>query len=249
MWRSRTSGLNRSSRRICSSDRVSRRFAVVFSRRSRRSCLVSRPWRCQTPHPAGGDLDALQHQLLGNPHRPVAGMFQGVVEDGLLDLGRYPVGMLASGAGQTVDQAVGAVGLEVATDLVELLPAVDHHLTGFGDIAEVGGQLQQRQLASCYLLLRGHVALRSGRINVQRHHPDPASKRHVAAMCQVSTVSAHTEGRATPVPRGWPSPPLVGRGPKLLALDRHRVSFRHQPRPLDCSHWVGSAGLCLCSRR
>ena len=153
-------------------------------------------------HAAGGDLDALQHQLLGNPQRPVAGMFQGVVQDGLLDLGRYPVGMRPSGAGHTVDQTVGAVSLEVATDLVELLSAVAHHLAGPGDVAEVGGQFQQRQFAPCYLLLRGHVALRSGRIDVQRHHPNPASKRHghtrprgggCGRMCQAITVSAQAE--------------------------------------------------------
>jgi hypothetical protein len=56
-------------------------------------------------HPAGGDLHAPQHQLLGDPQGAVAGMLQTVVEDGLLDLGRHPVGVRTSGAGQPVDEA------------------------------------------------------------------------------------------------------------------------------------------------
>jgi hypothetical protein len=43
----------------------------------------------------GGDLDAAQHQLLGNAHRPVAGIGQGVVQDRLLHrLGHVVVGKL-----------------------------------------------------------------------------------------------------------------------------------------------------------
>ena len=44
-----------------------------------------------------------------------------MIEDRGFDLGRDPVGMRPLRPGQPVDQPVGAVGLEVAADLVELL--------------------------------------------------------------------------------------------------------------------------------
>jgi len=71
---------------------------------------------------AGGDLDGLEPQFLLDPHRAVAGMGKRVSEHGLLDLGRHPIGVRSLGAGQAVDQPFGSVGLEVASDLVELLP-------------------------------------------------------------------------------------------------------------------------------
>src|SRR3546814_6672998 len=91
-----------------SASRVILRSAVAFPRRSRRSWRVSRLWRDQHPaHPAGGDLHAPQHLLLGNPQGTVAGMLQAVVEDGLLDLGRHPVGVRSPGAWPAVDEALG----------------------------------------------------------------------------------------------------------------------------------------------
>lgn len=118
-------------------------------------------------HHAGGDLDALQHQLLRyphlrDPHRPVARMGQRVIEDGGLDRLGQPVGMWSARPGQPIDQTGRAVSLEVAADLVELLAAVADQLAGLGHITEVRCQLQQAQLAACYLLFRGHVALRQG---------------------------------------------------------------------------------------
>ena len=111
---------------------------------------------------AGGDLDAAQHQLLSDPQRAMAGMGERVVEDRLLDLGRHPVGVRAAGAGQPVEQPLGAVGLEVPADLVELLARIAHHPAGFADVAELGRELEQAALAPCYLLFRGHVDLRFG---------------------------------------------------------------------------------------
>ena len=89
----------------------------------------------------------------------VAGMIQAVRQDRLLDLAGDPVGVWPSGARQAIDQAVCAVGLVVASDLVELLPAVAHDPAGPGHVVELGGQLQQRELAPCYLVFRGHVSL------------------------------------------------------------------------------------------
>jgi hypothetical protein len=48
-------------------------------------------------------------------------MGETVVEHGLLQLLADAVGMGRAGARQAVEQALGAVGLEVAADLVELL--------------------------------------------------------------------------------------------------------------------------------
>jgi hypothetical protein len=47
-----------------------------------------------------------------------------------------------------VEQAFGAVGLEVAADLLELLAAVAHHPTGLGNVAQVGGQLGAHDIGS-----------------------------------------------------------------------------------------------------
>jgi hypothetical protein len=91
-----------------------------------------------------------------------------MVEDGLLDLGGNAVGMRATRARKAVHQTIGAIGLEVAADLVELLAAVTHELAGFGDVAEVGCEVEQAELAPCYLLFRGHVALRRG-VDVARN--------------------------------------------------------------------------------
>ena len=136
------------------------RSAVVFSSRSSRSCLVSRPWRSRrrARRPTTTWMPA-QAQLLLDPHRAVAGMRQRMVEHRLLDLGRAPGWDAALGAGQPVDQRLGAVGLEVAADLVELLAGVAHHLAGPADVAEILRQLEQGELATCYPCVRGHVDL------------------------------------------------------------------------------------------
>jgi hypothetical protein len=89
---------------------------------------------------ASGDLDALEAQLLLDPHRPVAGRDEGVIERVLFDLGRDPVGMGSFGAGQAVDQPFGALGLEVATDFVELLAKIANQLALAADIDELGGK-------------------------------------------------------------------------------------------------------------
>jgi hypothetical protein len=113
-------------------------------------------------HAAGRHRDAAQHELLGDPERAVAGMGQRMIEDRLLDLGADPVRVRGAGADQAVEQPVGAIGLEVPADLVELLARIAHHPAGLADVAELGGELEQAALAPCYLLFRGHVDLRFG---------------------------------------------------------------------------------------
>jgi len=56
--------------------------------------------------------------------------------------------MRVARAGDPVEQAVGAVGLEVAADLVELLAAVADDLTGLACTAELDRKLEQGELAS-----------------------------------------------------------------------------------------------------
>jgi hypothetical protein len=87
-------------------------------------------------------MDAAQHQLLGDPHRAVTGVGQGMIEDRRLDLGGHSVGMRPLGAGRAVEQPIGAVGLKVAPDLIELLLAVADYPARFADVAEIAGKLQ-----------------------------------------------------------------------------------------------------------
>ena len=110
-------------------------------------------------HAASGDLQAAQTQLLLDPQRTVAGVLQGMCQHRRLDLGRDPVRVRTARAGQAVEQAGGTVGSEVAADLVELLARAAPHPARPADVVQLLGKLQQRQLAPCYLLLRGHRVL------------------------------------------------------------------------------------------
>ncbi len=57
---------------------------------------------------------------------------------------------------QQPDLLVGQADLPLGGGLFQAQQAVVRH------IAEVGGKLEQPKLAPCYLLVRGHVALRRG---------------------------------------------------------------------------------------
>ena len=120
---------------------------------------------------------------MGDSHRAVRRVLQGMVEDRLLDLGRQAVRMRPLRAFDLVEQALGAEGLVVAADLVELLPAVADQLAGFADIAGSSAprlnlrQLEQAELAPCYPLSRGHAAFLAGVGDVWRHHATP-QERH-----------------------------------------------------------------------
>jgi hypothetical protein len=96
--------------------------------------LVNRLWRCQTPAcTAGGDLAAAQHQFLGDPHQ---GVGQSMIESRRRDLGGHLVWLRPLGTRQAVEQPMGAIGLKVAGDLIELLPAVADHPARPGDRAD-----------------------------------------------------------------------------------------------------------------
>ena len=76
-----------------------------------------------------------------DPQRAVSRPGEGVIEDGLLNLGSDPVGMSPFTAEQFVEQALGAIGLVVTANLVELLTAVADELAGFADVIELFGEL------------------------------------------------------------------------------------------------------------
>src|SRR5262249_31797778 len=67
---------------------------------------------------------------------------------------------------------------KIPPDLIELLPAVADHPACLADVAEIAGKLQQAQLAACYLLVCGHVVLRSRLGGSSQHHPNLARRRH-----------------------------------------------------------------------
>lgn len=50
-----------------------------------------------------------------------------------------PVGVWVARAGDPVEQAVGAVGLEVTADLIELLATVADDAAGLADVAKLAG--------------------------------------------------------------------------------------------------------------
>jgi hypothetical protein len=92
-------------------------------------------------HTARTDVDALQSQFLCDPLRAMSWSGEGVIEDGLFTLGRNPVGMSPFTAGQFVEQSLGAIGLVITANFVELLTAVADELAGFADIIELFGKL------------------------------------------------------------------------------------------------------------
>ena len=66
---------------------------------------------------------------------------EGVIEDGLFNLGSDPIGMSPFTAGQFVEQSLGAIGLEITANFVELLTTVADELAGFADVIELFGEL------------------------------------------------------------------------------------------------------------
>ena len=93
-----------------------------------------------------------------------------MVEDRCLDFGRNAVRVRPLGTRESVDQAVRAVGLEVPPDFIELLSGIAHHFAGAAHIRQFAGDFEQRQLASFYLVFRGHLrSLSCLRVVSQRH--------------------------------------------------------------------------------
>ena len=142
IWRSRNSGSKRSSAWICSSVSLILRLRTVSSSRSSRSWRVLRlPEDPHAPHPARTDLEPREHQLVGHSLVPLGRMLERMGPDRLLDQGRDAVGVRSLRSRQPVEQPLGAVHLEVAADLVEVLPAVAQDPARLRDVAEFLGDL------------------------------------------------------------------------------------------------------------
>ena len=82
-----------------------------------------------------------QSQFLGDPQRAMSWSGEGVIEDGLFNLRSDRIGMSPFTPGQFVEQSLGAIGLVVTANFVELLTAVADELAGFADIIELFGEL------------------------------------------------------------------------------------------------------------
>jgi hypothetical protein len=128
-------------------------------------------------HAAGGDLKSLQPQFLFHTQGTMAGMVKGMIENRRLDLFAYPVRMRSLRARQAVDEALGAIGLEVAPDLVELLARVAHQPAGLRNVVQILCKIEQGKLATCYLVLRGHV-VSVGLMSVVVTSSKPPTERH-----------------------------------------------------------------------
>ncbi len=92
-------------------------------------------------HTTRTDIDALQSQFLRDQQRAMGWSGEGVIEDGLFNLGRNPVGMSPFTAGEFVEQALGAIGLVITANFLELLAAVANELAGFTNVIELFGEL------------------------------------------------------------------------------------------------------------
>jgi len=95
----------------------------------------------------------------GGSNSGISGKFQRVLENGILDLLWEAIGMRRLGPGDPVEKSLGSKGLEIAPDLVKLLPGIAHELAGFGNVIEFGGELKQAELATSDFLFSGHVVV------------------------------------------------------------------------------------------
>lgn len=118
--------------------------------------------------------------------------FQRVLENGLLDLLWNAIWMRRLGPGDPVEKSLGAEGLEVAPDLIKLLPGITHELAGFGNVVEFRGELKQAELAPSDFLFSGHVCVWFGfwwyKTLTKTTWPLSALS---ASHCQAITISAH----------------------------------------------------------
>lgn len=108
-------------------------------------------------HAARRDGEALQPQILLDPERAVAGMIEHMGEHGLFDLGGNPVWdavpwrRVAGRSGLRRHRSGSCAGSRRTAG------GIAHHLAGAADIGKFARKVEQRQLATCHLVLRSHV--------------------------------------------------------------------------------------------
>jgi hypothetical protein len=71
---------------------------------------------------ARANLNTIEDQLLGHSQASLGGALEAVIQNGPLHGFAHPVGMRTLGSGQSVDKPIGAEGLVISPDFVELLP-------------------------------------------------------------------------------------------------------------------------------
>lgn len=86
------------------------------------------------------DGDAFEVEVLSDAQAALGRVLETMLEDGLLNLVWDQVRVRSLRFGHAVDQPIGAVGLVVAADLIELLAAVAGELAGLADAAEIVGE-------------------------------------------------------------------------------------------------------------
>jgi len=92
------------------------------------------------------DVNPPEKELLADPEASLGRVLQAVVEEDLFKFLGEPAGVGIAGTPDFIQEGLGAHGLEVPSDLVELLAGIPHDLAGLGDVVEVGSEFQEREL-------------------------------------------------------------------------------------------------------
>jgi hypothetical protein len=116
--------------------------------------IVSKP---DAANAGGAYGHPLKPQFIGDPLSAVCGPLQAVVENLDFDLGRNAVGMWSPRAAAVLDQCGHGAGLEGAADLVEGVAVVAYSIAGTGHVAELLGELEQREFSSVPLSRGGRA--------------------------------------------------------------------------------------------
>ena len=104
-----------------------------------------------------GDVDLPEGELLGHAEATVGGELQNVLQDGVFGGFGDAVWVRIARPRESIEKTFGAVGLEIATNLVELLPGVSHDFAGFGNVVEILGEFEETEFATSDFDFSGHV--------------------------------------------------------------------------------------------
>ena len=206
------------------------------------------------------DLEPPEHQLVGHSLGPVGRMLERMGQDRLLDRGRDAVGVRSLRSRQLVEQPLVAVHLEVAADLVEVLPALAqnparlHQKLSSRNVAKrLKLPLVSRQLGTSRTIPHVLGAVGEERVGylvgdrisnsrrwTRRIELDPESptathrnRAGVADACSCYDLDSKDVGQEKRIERRSP-PPLVERieyeSPRLVGDGVHGVQIARQKR-------------------